>query len=277
MTATTPPDRPLTRNTSTVMMVWTRELIRLKRMPTRLITGIATPILYLFVLGAGMKNLVNSPQAFSAAGAGATFDYQEYLFPGIMAMSIITSALFSAMSIVWDREFGFMREMLVAPVSRTGLVLGKALGGGTVAVIQGVILIVVAPLVGVDLTVTRVVGLVGALLLLAFALTAFGIVLGARMQRMESFQMVATLVTQPMIFLSGAIFPLKSLPSWLNVLTRVNPATYGVDLVRRTLLPGAPAVTWNGNVVPLWADACVVLVLGGLMLALASALFRQSD
>ncbi|MFM8971625.1 MAG: ABC transporter permease, partial [Actinomycetota bacterium] len=219
-----------TRNLRTVGMVWTRELIRLRRMPTRIISGIAQPLLFLIVLGAGLKNLVG---AQSLPGG---ISYQVYIFPGILAMSIITSALFSAVAIVWDREFGFMREMLVAPVSRTSLVLGKAVGGGSVAVVQGVILIVFAPLIGVDLTVARVLGMLGSLLLLAFALTAFGIVLASRMERMESFQMVMALVMQPMMFLSGAMFPLEGLPAWLGVLCRLNPATYGVDLARRTLL-----------------------------------------
>ena len=176
-----------TRNLRTVGMVWTRELIRLRRMPTRIISGIAQPLLFLIVLGAGLKNLVG---AQSLPGG---ISYQVYIFPGILAMSIITSALFSAVAIVWDREFGFMREMLVAPVSRTSLVLGKAVGGGSVAVVQGLILIVFAPLIGVDLTVARVLGMIGSLLLLAFALTAFGIVLASRMERMESFQMVMAL------------------------------------------------------------------------------------
>lgn len=260
----------LVRNGRTIGMVWTRELIRLRRTPSRIVTGLAQPIIFLFIVGAGLGRLVRSDQTEG-------FDYQEFLFPGILCMSIITSALFSAVSIVWDREFGFMREMLVAPVSRTSIVLGKALGGGSVAVTQGLILIVAAPIVGVDLTVGRAVGLVVTLLLLAFAMTAFGMVLATRMERMESFQMVMTLVLQPMIFLSGVMFPLQGLPDWLAVLTRLNPATYGVDMVRRVVLPDAPAVTLGGEDVPLLAEAGLVLVLGTGLLALAVQLFRKTD
>jgi ABC-2 type transport system permease protein len=260
----------LTRNLRTIGMVWGRELIRLKRMPTRIISGLAQPLLFLLVMGAGLSKLVGDNQAGGV-------DYQVYLFPGILAMSVITSSLFSAVAIVWDREFGFMREMLVAPVSRSALVLGKAVGGGSVAVVQGVVLIVVAPFIGVDLTVGRVFALLGALLLLAFALTAFGIVLSSRMERMESFQMVMALVMQPMIFLSGAVFPLRNLPDWLTVLTRVNPATYGVDLCRRAILPNAEALTWGDTVVPVWADVAIVLALGTVMLAFATKLFSKTD
>jgi ABC-2 type transport system permease protein len=264
------PERALARNIQAMLMVWRRDLIRLRRMPTRIITGLAQPLLFLFVLGAGLEN------AIGARGA-AGVDYQQYLFPGILAMSVLTSALFSAVAIVWDREFGFMREMLVAPVSRSSLVLGKALGGGSVAVVQGLVLVAAAPLVGVDLTVSRFFEMVLFLLVLAFALTAFGIVIASRMQRMESFQMVMALVLQPMLFLSGAIFPLGDLPDWLGVLTRINPATYGVDAIRRVLLPEAVPLTLFDWTVPLWADALITLTFGSAMLALAVSLFARTE
>jgi ABC-2 type transport system permease protein len=261
----------LTRNVRTIGMVWTRELIRLKRTPTRIISGLAQPLLFLVVLGAGLKTLVG-PRALPG-----NVSYQVYIFPGILAMSVITSALFSAVAIVWDREFGFMREMLVAPVSRTSLVLGKAIGGGTVAVAQGIVLILAAPFLGVHLTVWRVFGLLIALLLLAFAMTAFGIVLASRMERMESFQMVMALVLQPMIFLSGAMFPLVGLPAWLAVVCRLNPATYGVDLARRAMLGRQYALTIGNWVVPVWFDILVLLGMGTAMLAMAVRLFGKSE
>jgi ABC-2 type transport system permease protein len=261
---------PLIRNVRAVMMVWRRDIIRLFRMPTRIIAGIAQPLLFLFVLGAGLENAIGSK---GAAGV----DYQQYLFPGILAMSVITSALFSAIAIVWDREFGFMREMLVAPVRRSSIVLGKALGGGSVSVVQGLVLVVFAPIVGVSFTVKSFFEMVFFLLLLAFSLTAFGIVVAARMQRMESFQMVMALVMQPMIFLSGAIFPLVALPAWLAVITRLNPATYGVDAIRRVVLPTAIPLTIFDWVVPLWADALITLGFGTAMLALAVKLFSKTE
>jgi ABC-2 type transport system permease protein len=259
----------MVRNLRAVMMVWTRDLIRLKRTPTRIVTGVAQPLLFLFVLGAGLSHLIGQQ------GAGGV-NYQQYLFPGILAMSVLTSSLFSAIAIVWDREFGFMREMLVAPVSRSSLVFGKALGGGSVAVVQGLILVFAAPVVGVSLTVGSFFAMVGFLLLLAFALTSFGIVVASRMQRMESFQMVMALVLQPMIFLSGAIFPLAELPPWLGVVTRLNPATYGIDAIRRVLLPQVAPLTILGWVVPLWADALITLAFGTAMLTLAVRLFAKT-
>ena len=258
------------RNVRAIWMVWTRDLIRLKRTPTRIVTGIAQPLLFLFVLGAGLENLIGAQKAGGV-------NYQQYLFPGILAMSVLTSALFSAIAIVWDREFGFMREMLVAPVSRSSLVFGKALGGGSVAVVQGIILVLAAPIVGVQITLGSFFAMLGFLLLLAFSLTAFGIVIASRMQRMESFQMVMALVLQPMIFLSGAIFPLVALPAWLGVVTRLNPATYGIDAIRRVLLPNIAPLTIFNWVVPLWADALITFTFGTVMLALAVRLFATAE
>ena len=259
----------MVRNLRAVLMVGVRLRRIRSRTPTRIVTGVAQPLLFLFVLGAGLSHLIGS----NAAGV----DYQQYLFPGILAMSVLTSSLFSAIAIVWDREFGFMREMLVAPVSRSTLVFGKALGGGSVAVVQGLILVFAAPIVGVDFTVGSFFAMVGFLLLLAFALTSFGIVVASRMQRMESFQMVMALVLQPMIFLSGAIFPLVALPKWLAVVTRLNPATYGIDAIRRVLLPGIAPLTLFGWVVPLWADALITLAFGTAMLTLAVRLFAKTE
>ena len=260
----------IVRNARAMLMVWRRDLIRLFRMPTRIISGIAQPLLFLFVLGAGLE------AAIGAQGA-AGVSYQQYLFPGILAMSVLTSALFSAIAIVWDREFGFLREMLVAPVSRSSLVLGKALGGGSVAVTQGLVLVVFAPLVGVSFTVASFFAMVFFMLLLAFSLTAFGIVIACRMQRMESFQMVMALVLQPMLFLSGAIFPLNALPDWLAVITRLTPATYGVDAIRRVVVPDAAPLTIFDWVVPLWADAVITLGFGVAMLTLAIQLFGKTE
>jgi ABC-2 type transport system permease protein len=260
----------VSRNLRTIGMVAMRELIRFRRSPARIITGLAQPVLFLFVLGSGLSRLVGG-------GGAAGVDFQEFLFPGVIAMSVLFSSLFSAISIVWDREFGFLREMLVAPVSRTGLVLGKALGGGSVSVLQGLLLLLAAPLVGVDLDPLEILAMVALLLLLAFALTAFGIVVASRMKRIESFQVVMSLVVNPMLFLSGAIFPLTNLPSWLTVATRLNPATYGVDPIRRVVLGDAGALTIGGEVVPIWAEVLVMLAMGTVMLALAVRSFRRAD
>jgi ABC-2 type transport system permease protein len=254
----------------TIGIVALRDLIRLRRMPTRIVGGLVQPLVFLLVLGAGLSQLVSHDTIGGVS-------YQEYIFPGVLAMSVIASSLYAAIAIVWDREFGFMREMLVAPVSRSALVLGKAVGGGSVALAQGVVLIALAPLVGVDLTVAKVLGLLGSLFALALMTTALGIVLASRMKRLESFQMVMALALQPMVFLSGAIFPLQNLPGWLALPCRLNPATYGVDLARRSLLGNDVALTIGNHVVPVWADVTIVVGLAVALLAAATRLFGHVD
>jgi ABC-2 type transport system permease protein len=261
---------PLRHLLRAIGIVALRDLIRLRRMPTRIVGGLVQPLVFLLVLGAGLSQLVSHD---SIGGVS----YQEYIFPGVLAMSVIASSLYAAIAIVWDREFGFMREMLVAPVSRSALVLGKAVGGGSVALAQGVVLIALAPLVGVDLTVAKFFGLLGSLFALALMTTALGIVLASRMKRLESFQMVMALALQPMVFLSGAIFPLQNLPGWLALPCRLNPATYGVDLARRTLLGEDVALTVHNHVVPVWADIAIVVGLAIALLTIATRLFGHVE
>src|SRR5437764_10997346 len=143
------------------------------------------------------------------------------------------SAMFAAASIVWDREFGFLREMMVAPVSRSSIVIGKCLGGATVACSQGVIMILIGPLVGVHYSVTLILGILALQALLAFTITAFGVMIAVRIKQMQSFFGVMQMIVMPMFFISGALFPVAGLPAWLAVLNRIDPLTYAVDPMRR--------------------------------------------
>jgi ABC-2 type transport system permease protein len=269
----------LLSNLRTVGMVWERELIRFFRTRTRILSSFIQPILFLFVLGYGMTSLV---------GTTGGFDFKKFVFPGIVAMTVVTTAIFSAISIVWDREFGFLREMLVAPVSRWALVTGKALGGSSIATVQGTIMLALAPLIGVHLTPLLVVEVIGAELLMAVALTTFGVFVASRIQRMEGFQVVMQLLLFPMLFLSGALFPLRGLPVWLTVITRVNPLTYAVDPVRHLVFaaqhmtPQAAArfttgVSLFGYTLPLGAELGVVCVFATLFLGLAVAGFGRPE
>jgi ABC-2 type transport system permease protein len=217
-------DTSLRAEIRTGAMVARRELIRFTRMRTRLLSGVIQPILFLFVLGYGISPLI---------GTTAGFDFKKFVFPGVVAMSVVTTAIFSAISIVWDREFGFLREMLVAPVSRTALVLGKTAGGATVATVQGTIMLALAPLIGVQLTPTLVLQVISIELLMAVEMTALGVFVASRIQRIEGFQVVMQLLLLPMLFLSGAMFPLNGLPPWLAFLTRINPLTYAVAPLRQ--------------------------------------------
>jgi ABC-2 type transport system permease protein len=198
------------------------------------------------------------------------------------------TAMFSAASIVWDREFGFLREMMVAPIRRSSIIIGKCLGGATVASLQGVILLCLAWTVHVPYSVTLIVGVLALQLLLAFSITAFGLMVAVRIKQMTAFMGVMQMVVMPMFFISGALFPVAGLPVWLAVLNRLDPLTYAVDPMRRLVFDHldvsaaahkalAPGVTWWGWHVPGVLEAGVVLALGLLMLAIAIWEFSVSD
>ncbi len=272
------PDTVLRDEVRTAGMVWLRELIRFERTRTRILSGFIQPVLFLFVLGYGMNSLV---------GATAGFDFKKFMFPGIVAMSVSMTAIFSAVSIVWDREFGFLREMLVAPTSRASLALGKTAGGATVAAVQGTIMLVLAPLIGVHLTPLLVLKIIGLELLMAIALTSFGVFVASRIEKMESFQVVMQLLLFPMIFLSGALFPLNGLPGWLQALTRLNPLTYAVAPLRQVVFsaqnmpPAArerfPAnVELLGHTLSIGAEIAITAAFASVFLALAVRGFSRT-
>ena len=219
----------LKRNLKGAYTIWYRDVIRFTRDRPRIIAALAQPMLYLFVFGTGLG------AAMSGSPAGAV-DFRQFMFPGTLAMTVLFTAIFSAISIVWDREFGFLKEVMVAPVSRTAVALGKVAGGATVAMFQGVVALLLAPIVGVKLSIDQIASIVGLMLLLATVMTSFGILIAARQKSMEGFQMMMNFLLMPMFFLSGAFFPLRGVPPWMAVLATVDPVTYGVDSLRQVVL-----------------------------------------
>ncbi len=243
-----------------IYILWLRDLKRYWYDKPRIFASLGQPVLFLFVLGTALSPNFNGP-------AGLRFS--EFIFPGIISMTVLFTSIFSAVSIVWDREFGFLKEVLVAPVSRWAIVVGKALGGSTVAVLQGCLMLLMAPLVGVQLTPGLVVLSVAVMFLIALAITGLGIVIAARMKEMEGFQMVVNFIIMPIFFLSGALFPLDRLPQWLAVLTRLDPLTYGVDLLRHVML-GIGAI-------PAAVCLTVILAFAALMFAVAVLEFNAVE
>jgi ABC-2 type transport system permease protein len=261
-------------------IVWLRELIRFKSDRMRIVTSLVQPLLFLFVLGSGLQQLS------SASTHGV--DLKTFIYPGILCIAVMFTAMFSAASIVWDREFGFLREMMVAPVRRSSIVIGKCLGGATVASFQGVILICLAGAVHVPYDPVLLLGIFGLQLLLAFSITAFGVMVAARIKQMQSFMGVMQMIVMPMFFISGALYPVANLPEWLKVLNGIDPLTYAVDPMRRLVFnhldisPAArrtldPGVTWWGWHVPSGIEALVVLALGLVMLGVAIWEFNASE
>jgi ABC-2 type transport system permease protein len=270
-----------------IYIIWKRDLIRYWRDRMRVVASLAQPVLFLFVFGSGLSSsLRGSTGGFG--GPGSSLQYVQFIFPGIIGMSVLFTSIFGAMSIVWDREFGFLREMMVAPVRRSSLVIGKCLGGATVAAFEGVILICLAGLVGVPYAPILILEIFGLQLLVAFSITAFGVMAAARVKQMQSFMALTQMVIMPMYFLSGALFPVSGLPQWLAILNRIDPLTYAVDPMRRAVFahlnisPVArrildPGVTWFGWHLPGLFEAGVVALLGLLMLGIAIFEFSRIE
>jgi ABC-2 type transport system permease protein len=274
------PTRTLRSELRAVKVVWKRELIRFSHERLRMVSTLIQPFLFLFVLGTGLSRLLSS-------GTHGV-NLRTFVYPGALCMAVMFIAMFSAASLVWDREFGFLREMMVAPVRRSSLVIGKCLGGATVASLQGVIVLCLAGLVGVPYAPVLIVEVFALQVLLAFSITAFGVMVAARITQIQSFMTFMQMAILPMYFLSGALFPVSGLPRWLEILNRLDPVTYAVDpmrrvvfahlhisaVARRTLDPG---VTWWSWHVPSLVEAAVVALLGLAMLTVAIIRFSYAE
>ena len=264
------PQRSYKSELRAIKIVWSRELIRFRKDRMRIVTSLIQPLLFLFVLGSGLNTVVQGD-----------IDLRTFIYPGVLCIAVMFTAIFSAASIVWDREFGFMREMMVAPVRRSSIVIGKCLGGATVASLQGVILVALAWAVDVPYSVAFVLGVLGMMLLLAFAMTAFGVMVAVRIKQMQAFMGVTQMVVMPMFFISGALFPVSGLPAWLAVLNRLDPITYAVDPMRKLVFSSldvsVPGVTWFGWHVPVALEVLMVLALGLLMLGIAIWEFSTTE
>ena len=274
------PARSLRSELRAIKVVWKRELIRFSRDRLRILTSLIQPFLFLFVLGTGLSSLAR-------AGTHG-LNYRTFVYPGVLCLAVMFTAMFSAASIVWDREFGFLREMMVAPVRRSSIVLGKCFGGATVAAFQGLIVIAIAPLVGVPYQLGLILEIFALLLLLAFAITAFGMMAAARVNQMQSFMALMQMAVMPMFFISGALFSVAALPAWLAVLNRIDPLTYAVEPMRRAIFAHLdisaaarraldPGVTWWGWRVPGLLEAGVIAALGLMMLLIAIWEFSRAE
>jgi ABC-2 type transport system permease protein len=274
------PQRSFASELRAIKIVWRRELIRFRSDRRRIVTSLVQPLLFLFVLGSGLQQL-------SSAGTHGV-DLKTFIYPGILCIAVLFTAMFSAASIVWDREFGFLREMMVAPIRRSSIVIGKCLGGATVASFQGVVVICLAGLVHVPYNPVMIIEIFVLQVLLAFTITAFGVMIAVRIKQMQSFMGVMQMIITPMFFISGALFPAAGLAAWLTVLNRIDPLTYAVDPMRRIVfshLNISPAarhaldsgVTWWGWHVPTLLEAGVIIILGLVMLGVAIWEFSATD
>ncbi|MFH1736699.1 MAG: ABC transporter permease [Actinomycetota bacterium] len=252
-----------------IYTIWWRDIIRFWRDKPRIIGAVAQPALFLFVFGVGLSKGLGGAMGSGGTVIGGKFDYVTFIFPGIIGMTVLFTSIFSAISIIWDREFGFLKEVMVAPLSRWAVTIGKALGGSTVAMFQGTLILLFAPLLKVSLTPLKFTQMMGLMFITSFALTSLGIVIAARMKSMEGFQMIMNFFLMPMFFLSGAMFPLQNLPGWMKVLVEINPLSYSVDIMRYTVI--------GVNTYPIWRDLAVIVGFGVVMVGLAVFEFGRTE
>jgi ABC-2 type transport system permease protein len=264
-----------------IKVIWLREVLTYTRDRPRIISSLMMPILLLIIFGEGLGSSVG------ALAPGVS--YREFVFPGVVAMTVLTGSVFSGMSIIWDKEFGFLREILVSPVSRSAIGVGKLLGGATNAMMQGLVMFIFAPIVGVHLSPLVIVELIAVLILMSLSLTAVGIALGSRLRSVESFQMVSQMTIMPAMFLSGIFFPINNVPAWMEVLTKVNPVTYAVSPVRRIALSDAlPAdapdraqqvvgIDLFGHTLTNLESLAILTAFGVVMLLFAITSFRRTE
>ena len=278
-TAMTRPSRERSAGMLQVMrVIWLREMLVYSRDRGRVISSLIFPLLMLVFFGEGLRS--------SIGNLGADINYLQFIFPGIIAMNILFTSVFAGTTIIWDRQFGFLREILVAPISRLAIGAGKVLGGATIAVFQGCVLFALAPLVGIDLSISVMVQLLGVMIVMALTMTSVGIAIASRMKSVESFQMVTQMTIMPMMFLSGMFFPVNNVPGWMEVLIKVNPITYAVAPLRAIALdkelagmPGADNlvnVHLFGHTLTTLEELAILAAFGAVMLMIAVQSFRKT-
>jgi len=257
-----------------VWIVAYREVLRMVRDPARMASSFVMPLMFLVIFGSGFGRLIG--------GMAPGVNFIKFLFPGIIGMTVFMTSMMSGVSVVWDREFGFLKELLVAPISRLGIVVGKVIGTVVLALFQASVMLLLAPFIGVSITLTLLAKLIPLLVIVSLSLSSFGILLAVRMRSQQGFQMIIQLLIFPMMFLSGVFFPLNNVPGWLSTISKFNPLTYGVDSVRHAFLDavgaGAPhllGVTLFGHVMTMVQDALVMAGVGVVLLTLSAAAFAR--
>ncbi len=238
-----------------VYTIWLREIIRYFRAKERLVGSIMQPIFWFVIFGIGLGHSIQ----FTGLG----IDYFSFITPGIVGMSLLFVSVFTGVSVIWDREFGFLKEILVAPVSRFSIVVGKALGGATTATLQGVIIIAIALLLGAKIPLQAILLLLPVMVVISVGFVCLGLTIASFMDTMEGFQLIMNFVVQPMFFLSGTFFPINSLPDWLRVVTLIDPMTYAVELLRY-VVAGVSSFSVTISMAVVFSFALVMLTISSL-------------
>ncbi len=218
----------MNRELEGIYALWKREIIRFFRSKSRILGSLGMPFFFLAILGTGLNSLPGL--------SGGQGNYLQFIAPGIIGMVLMFASIFSGIIVLMDRQFGFLKETLVAPISRLSIVLGKALGGATTAIIQGIIIMFIAVFLGAQLNIANVLLLLVFMFLISMMFVSLGIAIASTMEDMQGFQLISNFILMPMFFLSGALFPLSSAPGILSAISMIDPLTYGVNGLRFILL-----------------------------------------
>lgn len=245
-----------------IYTIWLRETKRFIRYRSRILTSVVTPLLWLLIFGTGLGSAIRF-------GGNLPGGYQAFIYPGIIGQTILFTAIFSGVSVIIDRQYGFLKEILVAPITRPSIVFGKAIGISTAAVIQGIILLVLSFLVHVQMT--PMIFLASFLLMIPISvgLAGVGLLIASFTDSMEGFNLIMSFVVLPMFLLSGALFPVTGLPSLLQGAVYLDPLTYGVDALRQIIL--------GYGAIPLYISVSVVLVFAAVMVFLSALMFNLKE
>jgi ABC-2 type transport system permease protein len=244
-----------------IYTIWLRENKRFVRYRSRILTSVVTPLLWLLIFGTGLGSAIR----FGGVAGG----YMAFIFPGIIGQTVLFTAVFSGVSVIIDRQYGFLKEILVAPISRPSIVFGKALGISTTALIQGLILLLLSFLVGIQMTPQIFIPSAVVILLISLGLSGLGLLIASFTDSMEGFNLILSFIVLPIFLLSGALFPVTNLPSWLQVAVYLDPLTYGVDALRAIIL--------KTSVLPLYVDVTVVTLFALVMVLLSAFMFSRRE
>ncbi len=244
-----------------IYTIWLRETKRFFRYRSRIITSVVTPLLWLIIFGTGLGAAVR----FGSTPGG----YQAFIYPGIVAQTILFTSIFSGLSVIMDRQYGFLKEILVAPISRPSIVMGKALGISTAAIIQAAILLILSFIVGVSMDPLIFVESIIIALVMSVGLGGMGLVIAAFTDSMEGFNLIMSFIVLPMFLLSGALFPITGLPTWLQAAVYLNPLTYGVDALRAAIL--------GQSALPLGASFAVITFFAIAMILISALIFSKKE
>ncbi len=251
-----------------VVSLWRREVVRFVRQRSRVLGALGTPIVFWLVLGSGFGKSFMLGRTAMSDGPASTMGYLEYFFPGTIVLVVLFTAIFATISIIEDRKEGFMQAVLVSPVSRSAIVLGKVFGSTTLALGQGFLFLLLAPLAGIPLTLGSLLGAAGVLVLVALGLSGLGVLIAWPMDSVQGFHAVMNLVLLPMWLLSGAAFPTSGASTWISVAMMINPVTYHVAAMRHMLYWGSD--TFVGNLPPLWLSLLITVAFAGVTITMSA-------